>query len=809
MDKNNNDKDAGASDHSAGKKIDIDHADSGGGSLMDEEKMGEDARAADHPSEETSGNTGLKTPEDEGKKKDISNVQGEKLQGIEEAGDGNNAHDMHEDVQRNNEEATSLPLKGRTIIATTPHEATNTDAAQEAQEESAAAAAAVIDNNDDDESVVVPGFMFIAGPDYTGMGIFTGYDSNAEEDNIDDEGCIILEGFLPEDDPSRRRQRNSSRAAESGGARGVRRSTRERVQRLIDNAITLDDSAVTPIPMDEEGNNNGSRRSDGSGDDEVVKSGNPPWFLPLVVVVLAACVILAIALPLSLRGESVNAAQDMSSTLTDDVCLPGGVEARFELAKSILSNITSPDLLEDGSTPQGKAIRWIVCNDSISVQLLGNQDSSTGSLPKQKHGFRFSGDAEFDPVGVFCMKDVPGNFSAADVPDEFLLNDEDYPLRYLEFNFRMDNNLNGPLPPEFGYLIDCKYIGFENNIGLAGQLPQTMENMILLYSMTLILNGPKFGGELPGSLFRLANLKHIHIQDNLGEDWSLPSNVQVGDDAKLERLLLTRNGFAGTIPSWLAQLNQLQTLDLSMNNFQGAIPSVIGDLSSVKYLNLMGNNLTETIPSSLGKLVGIEALILGNNKLQGELPASIGNLRTLQLLDVGSNEMVSTIPSSFANLESLKYLVLESNRFNGTVDVLESMKKLTVLLIRSNSFSGALPYALFSETSDNDNVAVDIGDNKFTDVLPSSFANMSNLVSLIGAKNSFANSATQPAVCEDTSLLVMDCDACECCEVCCDGENDGVCDFQLDVRTLLGYDCGTWFAHCLQGTEYFAGFGIH
>ena len=394
MDKNNNDKDAGASDqHSAGK-IDIDHADSGRGSLKDEEKMGEDARAADHPSEETSGNTGLKTPEDEGKKKDdICNVQGEKLQGIEEAGDGNNAHDMHEDVQRNNEEATSLPLKGRTIIATTPHEATNTDAAQEAQEESAAAA--VIDNNnDDDESVVVPGFMFIAGPDYTGMGIFTGYDSNAEEDNIDDEGCIILEGFLPEDDPSRRRrQRNSSRAAESGGARGVRRSTRERVQRLIDNAITLDDSAVTPIPMDEEGNNNGSRRSDGSGDDEVVKSGNPPWFLPLVVVVLAACVILAIALPLSLRGESVNAAQDMSSTLTDDVCLPGGVEARFELAKSILSNITSPDLLEDGSTPQGKAIRWIVCNDSISVQLLGNQDSSTGSLPKQKHGFRFSGDA--------------------------------------------------------------------------------------------------------------------------------------------------------------------------------------------------------------------------------------------------------------------------------------------------------------------------------------------------------------------------------------------------------------------------------
>ncbi len=48
-------------------------------------------------------------------------------------------------------------------------------------------------------------------------------------------------------------------------------------------------------------------------------------------------------------------------------------------------------MLEDESTPQGKAIRWIVCHDSISVQLLGNQDPSTGHLPKQNHGFIVSG----------------------------------------------------------------------------------------------------------------------------------------------------------------------------------------------------------------------------------------------------------------------------------------------------------------------------------------------------------------------------------------------------------------------------------
>ncbi len=150
--------------------------------------------------------------------------------------------------------------------------------------------------------------------------------------------------------------------------------------------------------------------------------------------------------------------------------------------------------------------------------------------------------------------------------------------------------------------------------------------------------------------------------------------------------------------------------------------------------------------------------------------------------------------------------MLESNRFNGTVDVLESMKNLTVLLIRSNSFSGSLPEGLFSESFDN--VAVDIGDNKFTGFLPSSFANMSNLVSLIGAKNSFADGATQTAVCDNNSLLLMDCNACECCKICCD-RGDDLCDFQLDVGTLLGYDRGSWFAVCLKEAEYYAGFGIY
>eukprot|EP00577_Skeletonema_sp_RCC1716_P009231 CAMPEP_0113435814 /NCGR_PEP_ID=MMETSP0013_2-20120614/36484_1 /TAXON_ID=2843 ORGANISM="Skeletonema costatum, Strain 1716" /NCGR_SAMPLE_ID=MMETSP0013_2 /ASSEMBLY_ACC=CAM_ASM_000158 /LENGTH=690 /DNA_ID=CAMNT_0000326229 /DNA_START=55 /DNA_END=2123 /DNA_ORIENTATION=+ /assembly_acc=CAM_ASM_000158 len=653
---------------------------SSSGSLKEEEKVEEDAivdRLAKTQPE--SNNAQLKTPEDENSgNNETSDVYEERKlsahQNNEEATDVNVQH-VHKDMQQNDNEEATLPQEG--TVAEIPEDNSNS-----AHED----AAVFSDNGGDERSVVEPGFMFIAGPDYTGTGIHTGYVSGSDDGNIN-EGAVILQGFLPEDDPLRRRR---SRAESTREQR-----IRERVQRLIDNAITLDDSAVKPIPFEEDGDeeNNGLEGAQSNSSDGVAKSDNRRWFdyrrwfVPLMWLLAAAGITLAIALPLSMRGKSENAAQDNTASFNYADCLPGEVDVRFELAKSILSSITSPDLLEDESTPQGKAIRWIVCDDSISVQLFENQDTVSGNLPKQKHGFRLGGDAgevqvtrryilaaffystsqvnpwidslnflspdlhecnwhknytrsnfpygDFDPVGMFCTMDR-GDLDSEEA-DILLLNDENHLLYNSVLNFRIDNDLNGPLPPEIGYLIDCNSMQLENNIRLTGPLPQTIGNMIHLVSFSLILNGPKFGGELPSSLFQLKNLKYITIMSNLGKDWSLPTDVQVGDDTQLEQIVLVRNNFSGAIPSWIAKLKKLQKLDLSINNFQGAIPEAIGDLSAIKYFNLMGNNLVETIPSSLGKLPAIDVLILGNNALQGELPASIGNLRTLQLLDVGSN----------------------------------------------------------------------------------------------------------------------------------------------------------------------------
>ena len=258
--------------------------------------------------------------------------------------------------------------------------------------------------------------------------------------------------------------------------------------------------------------------------------------------------------------------------------------------------------------------------------------------------------AGYDQEGVFCL---------------------DGPSASLNMNIQVQNGLNGMLPPEIGYLVDCMIIMLSNHIGLTGQLPQTMGNMSNLAYVVLLQNG--LGGELPSSLFQLKKLRQLRFMgvaykpgrptEGLREDWILPSDVEVIDDTQLEFLVLVSR-FVGTIPSWIGKLTRLQVLLLAGNKFEGAIPEAIGDLSSLKVLHLGGNALTESIPSSLGKLNALEHLVLDNNALQGELPASIGNLQKLQILDVGSNELTSTIPSSFENLESLSKYILMDEAFD-------------------------------------------------------------------------------------------------------------------------------------------------
>ena len=51
------------------------------------------------------------------------------------------------------------------------------------------------------------------------------------------------------------------------------------------------------------------------------------------------------------------------------------------------------ETLDDESNNQNKALTWLVCNDTISANLIDDRDIETGELPEQIHGLIYTGDA--------------------------------------------------------------------------------------------------------------------------------------------------------------------------------------------------------------------------------------------------------------------------------------------------------------------------------------------------------------------------------------------------------------------------------
>ncbi|MED6161840.1 hypothetical protein PIB30_064498, partial [Stylosanthes scabra] len=88
----------------------------------------------------------------------------------------------------------------------------------------------------------------------------------------------------------------------------------------------------------------------------------------------------------------------------------------------------------------------------------------------------------------------------------------------------------------------------------------------------------------------------------------------------LTELVLERNSFKGSIPSFLGSLLSLKVLDLSHNNFSSTIAHELVNLTLLNTLNLSFNNLSGEVPVG-GVFKKITAISLtGNKHLCGGIP---------------------------------------------------------------------------------------------------------------------------------------------------------------------------------------------
>ena len=174
---------------------------------------------------------------------------------------------------------------------------------------------------------------------------------------------------------------------------------------------------------------------------------------------------------------------------------------------------------------------------------------------------------------------------------------------------------------------------------------------------------------------------------NWGEDLSMDDwqGVSITDNRVVE--VDTFNlGLAGSIPSELGSLVNLQRLNLSFNKLTGEIPRELGNLSKLEELLLPVNQLDGGIPAELGNLSNLQTLSLSENQLTGDIPTELGNLSNLRTLGVGSNQLTGGIPTELGNLFNLQTLSLSENQLTGEIPTeLGNLSNLRTLWLGRNS----------------------------------------------------------------------------------------------------------------------------
>ncbi|GAY67440.1 hypothetical protein CUMW_256490, partial [Citrus unshiu] len=163
--------------------------------------------------------------------------------------------------------------------------------------------------------------------------------------------------------------------------------------------------------------------------------------------------------------------------------------------------------------------------------------------------------------------------------------------------------------------------------------------------------------------------------------------------------LTSNNNLTGEIPSWICNLNILESLVLSHNNLSGLLPQCLGNFSDeLSVLDLQGNNFFGTVPNTFIKESRLGVIDLSHNLFQGRIPRSLINCSKLEFLGLGNNQISDTFPSWLGTLPNLNVLILRYNIFYGIIKEPRTdcgFSKLRIIDLSNNRFTGTLPSKSF------------------------------------------------------------------------------------------------------------------
>ena len=119
--------------------------------------------------------------------------------------------------------------------------------------------------------------------------------------------------------------------------------------------------------------------------------------------------------------------------------------------------------------------------------------------------------------------------------------------------------------------------------------------------------------------------------------------------ARLERVYIDHNRFAGSIPPSFFNLKALKHFFVHKNALNSSL-DVVAKMDSMAKLRLEENQFSGTISSSFGSLKDLEVLVLSNNNISGELPSELGQLSKLNSLMAPNTNIDGIVPEEVCSL---------------------------------------------------------------------------------------------------------------------------------------------------------------
>ena len=215
-----------------------------------------------------------------------------------------------------------------------------------------------------------------------------------------------------------------------------------------------------------------------------------------------------------------------------------------------------------------------------------------------------------------------------------------------------------------------------------------------LLSEGLVLEQQVLAGTIPSAIYSLSNVQLINLEFNQLTG-KLPDVPNSG--IMWRSLIVQENMLTGSIPQSIANITTLQALDFGANSFSGPVPMALCSLDNLEAIFLKQNDLTGSIPACLGSLDSLANLNLAYNALSSTLPSSLGSLSNLDGLRVASSGLTGTIPSAFGSMSSLLLFVAHDNRLAGTIPPgIFLIDAFVTLNLKNNDVSGAIPATIGS-----------------------------------------------------------------------------------------------------------------